>query len=93
MFTPEDPIKNLVDNFSKLPGIGERTALRLVLHLLGQKKEELVGLSDALLDVSEKIKECDLCAMLTAEKEICKICVSPVRDQSLLSGLIGKAIS
>jgi len=84
MFSPEDPIKNLVDHFSKLPGIGERTALRLVLHLIGQKKEELIGLSEALLNVADKIKECDVCAMLTAEKEFCRICLSPVRDKSLL---------
>ena len=83
MFAPDDPIYVLVEHFSKLPGIGERTAMRLVLHLL-QAPQNMHGLADAILSVSDKVRECERCAMLTAEKELCRICASSTRDKSVL---------
>lgn len=77
-----DPIQNLTEQLSKLPGIGERTALRLVLHLLAQPNSEIQLLAEALVDVGDKVRECAECAMLTTEADMCRTCASPVRDKS-----------
>jgi len=80
----QDPIKRLVDELKRLPGIGERTALRLALHLLEQRKERVVMLAQSLLDVAENVVECRICCNLTVAKELCAICSKPGRDTSLI---------
>ena len=79
-----DPIKQLVEHFSKLPGIGERTALRLVLHLLDKERSSIFALAASLNEVGRKVKECSLCCTLTAQEEFCVICSAKSRDDSLL---------
>ncbi len=68
---------------SQLPGIGKRTALRLVLHLLKQPKEQTALLTTALLQMREQINFCAQCHNISDE-EVCHICANPLRDQSVI---------
>ncbi|MBR1768875.1 MAG: recombination protein RecR, partial [Bacteroidales bacterium] len=58
---PSVHLENVINEFSKLPGVGKRTALRFALYLLGQEKEETQLLASALLSMSEEIKLCKHC--------------------------------
>lgn len=73
-------MKHLVDQFARLPGIGERTGWRLVLHMLANDRELLTSLSDALLQVGQHVRECQSCHMVTTLPEKCVICSSASRD-------------
>lgn len=75
----------LVNELSHLPGIGERTALRLALHLLEQKKEHVMSLAECLVDVAQHVVECAICCNLTAYSDLCGICQKPGRDESVLA--------
>lgn len=79
-----DPIKHLVEQFSKLPGIGERTSWRFVLHMLSHDRELLTSLSEALVEVGQCIRECDRCHMVTTTEGLCVTCASVSRDPSLI---------
>nr|WP_294936560.1 recombination mediator RecR [uncultured Flavobacterium sp.] len=72
-----------VDEMSQLPGIGKRTALRLVLHLLKQPKEQTEGLTSALLQMCENIRFCKECHNIS-DVDICEICSNPSRDKSVI---------
>ncbi|MEM7415779.1 MAG: recombination mediator RecR [Gemmatimonadota bacterium] len=76
-------IERLTDEFGRLPGIGSKTALRLVHHLMKGSKEDTRRLSRALLDVAEKIRACAVCGNFS-EHEQCEICTNPRRDSSTL---------
>jgi recombination protein RecR len=80
-----DPILRLVTELTRLPGIGERTALRLALHLLQQKKEQVMSLAESLVDVAQNVVECVICCNLTAFSELCGICQKTGRDASLVA--------
>ena len=67
-----------------LPGIGERTALRLALYLLEQKKERIFSLAESLVEIANNVAECDICCNLTAFSRICSICQTKNRDQSII---------
>jgi recombination protein RecR len=77
------PVERLITEFSKLPGIGPRTAQRLTFHLLRLRPEEVLPLAAAITEVKEKIGFCTRCFNL-AEGELCTICVDPRRDPSVL---------
>lgn len=79
-----DPVARLVSQLSLLPGIGERTALRLALHMLGQKKEQVLSLAETLVDVAQNVVECRTCCNLTAYADQCTICVKPGRDDTII---------
>ena len=79
---PNSAIK-LIDTFSRLPGIGKKTAQRLVFHLLGEKADLSYDLSDALKKIKTNIKNCEICHGIT-EEDPCKICCDPRRDQNLM---------
>jgi len=79
-----DPITRLVNEFARLPGVGERTALRLALHLLEQKKERALSLAQSLIDMADNVVECELCCNLTAYSKLCTVCQKPGRDRSVL---------
>jgi recombination protein RecR len=79
-----DPIRVLTSQLARLPGIGERTALRLVHHLLRQDRQLLRHLADALVDVAEHVHECDRCCNLTATAGGCSLCSDGRRDGRLL---------
>lgn len=76
-------LENAVYEMSQLPGIGKRTALRLVLHLLKQPNERTVRLSNALENLRNTVKFCANCHNIS-DVELCEICASPRRDKSLV---------
>lgn len=76
-------LENAVYEVSQLPGIGKRTALRLVLHLLRQPKEQARHLSLALTNLREEIKHCKECNNIS-DLEICEICANPKRNGYLV---------
>lgn len=76
-------LENAVNEVSQLPGIGRRTALRLVLYLLKQPKERTTFLNKALLDFRENVKHCKKCHNIS-DTDICEICANRSRDESLL---------
>jgi recombination protein RecR len=76
-------IQNLMNELSRLPGIGMRSAERIAFHLLKQKPEEAMRLADAIRDVKTRIKHCSVCYNLT-ETDPCSICANPSRDQGLV---------
>lgn len=77
------PIRSLIREFQKLPGVGEKTALRLALHVLSHREADAEALARALIDVKRKIRPCSRCFQLT-DRDPCEICDSPRRDASLL---------
>ena len=81
MYAP--PVERLITEFSKLPGIGPRTAQRLTFHLLRQRPDEVLPLAAAIVEVKEKIGFCTRCFNL-AEGELCTICADPRRDPRML---------
>jgi recombination protein RecR len=76
-------IARLIQEFSKLPGIGPKTAERLTHYLLGAGRGEALALADALRGISERIRPCRQCFNLT-EGELCSICTDARRDPSLI---------
>ena len=78
-----DSANRLIDEFSRLPGIGRKTAQRLAFHLLNSEKETVYRLSDALKDIKIKVQNCSLCHGIT-EHDPCKICNDVKRDDHLL---------
>ena len=79
-----DPIRTLVGQLSRLPGIGERTATRLVHHLLRQDRELMRALATALVEVAERVHECPRCCLLCATEGTCAVCSDPRRDDTVL---------
>lgn len=77
------PIARLIEEFSKLPGIGKRSAERLAFHILKQPAENVNNLSKALTDAKEKITFCPVCQSLT-DATPCAICSNPKRDASVI---------
>lgn len=67
------PIAKLVEEFEKLPGIGNKSAQRLAFHVLGVSKEKALGLANAIKEAKEKIRYCNICGNLT-DKDPCIIC-------------------
>ncbi len=76
-------LENAVNEVSQLPGIGKRTALRLVLHLLKQPKEQTSHLVNALLNLREQINFCKSCHNIS-DTELCEICANPKRDEGVI---------
>lgn len=77
---PSKLLENAVSQFSQLPGIGRKTALRLVLHLLRQDTEDVERLASALTTMKRKVKHCRVCHNIS-DLEICPICNNPRRDR------------
>lgn len=80
---PSKLLENAVNEVSQLPGIGKRTALRLVLHLLRQPADQTSGLANALLSLRNDIKYCKNCHTIS-DHELCEICENPSRDHSII---------
>lgn len=76
-------IEQAITEVAKLPGIGKKSALRVVLHLLKQDTQETSLLAGALLDLRENIKYCSVCHNIS-DHEICAICSSHKRDDTLI---------
>ena len=80
---PSKLIENAVNEISKLPGIGKKTALRLALHLLKQKESYTEDFSASLLALRKEIKYCQTCFNISDE-QICSVCSSPRRDKTII---------
>lgn len=76
-------LENAVNEFAKLPGIGKKTALRLVLHLIKQDTADVSRFSEIIARMRNEIKFCSRCYNIS-DKELCNICSNPVRKQEML---------
>jgi len=76
-------LERAVSEMSQLPGIGKRTALRLVLHMLKQPKEQIISLSEALQNMRHEIKFCKSCHNIS-DVDLCEICSSPNRNEEII---------
>jgi len=76
-----ESLEQLVFEFSKLPGIGRRTAQRLTFHLLKRPREEVAALAQALLNIKDKVRYCNVCFAIS-DSDPCSICRNPKRDQT-----------
>lgn len=74
-----DPIRRLVQELARLPGIGEKTATRLAFYLIRSNHQQLRDLAQALLDATERIRLCSVCMNMT-EADPCAMCTDPRRD-------------
>lgn len=77
------PVQALINEFSKLPTIGPKTAARLVFHLLNRPRNEAHALSDAILAVKDRVRFCGICGSLT-ENDPCDLCTDERRDGAVL---------
>lgn len=80
---PSVLLEKAVSEFSKLPGIGRKTALRLVLHLLRQGDSDVQQFASAIAKVKREVKYCRVCHNISDE-DVCPICSDPRRDASLI---------
>ena len=76
-------LESAVDEFAKLPGIGRKSALRLVLHLLNQEKEEVTQFGKTIIKLRNEIKHCKSCNTIS-DTDICNICNNSSRNHSVI---------
>ena len=76
-------LKNLIDNFKNLPGIGTKTAERLAFSMIDFEKKNLTSFSDAILEIRDKIQKCSVCGNI-ADQELCSVCSNKDRDFSTI---------
>ena len=76
-------LQELADQFSRLPGIGGKTAQRLAFHVLSLPLDEAQSFADAILNAKKEVHTCPICQNLT-DREICPICEDPMRDKGLI---------
>ena len=81
LFSPA--LNRLVEAFRRLPGIGPKTALRLVYYVLSMEEGEVEGMARALVEARRRVKQCISCRNLT-EEETCSLCRDPRRDTSIV---------
>lgn len=77
-------VQNLIDEFSRLPGVGPKTAARLAFYLLSKPKSDVSSLGQAVLDLSKNLTHCKDCFNIS-EKEYCRICENEKRDRALVA--------
>ena len=78
-----DPIRRLVQELSRLPGIGEKTATRLAFHLVRGNRQQVHDLARALIDVTDKIRLCSICMNMT-EQDPCVLCSDSRREPDMI---------
>ena len=78
-----EPLARLINEFKRLPGVGQKSAQRLAFHVLRSHREDAERLANALLDVKDKLGMCDECGNI-AEAELCNFCRDPHRDQHMI---------
>lgn len=78
---PSVLLENAVNEFAKLPGVGRKTALRLVLHMLRQSENSVESFSSAILTLKKEVKYCKSCYNIS-DDDICPICANPARNKS-----------
>ena len=76
-----EPIAKLIDSYTKLPGIGIKTATRLAFHTIDMQEEDVTGFAQSLISAKRDLRFCSICGNLT-ETDPCAICSDPTRDLS-----------
>ncbi len=76
-------VLRLIKNIARLPGIGEKTAERLAIHILKAPKKEMEQLSRSIIELKERVRLCSVCFALS-DREICDICSDQTRDKTLI---------
>lgn len=77
-------VQSLIDEFSRLPGIGPKSAARLVFYLLSRHKEDVAKLGETILELNENLKTCNVCFNIS-ETDPCNLCLGEGRDRTMLS--------
>ena len=77
------PVERLIEEFARLPGIGQKTAQRLAFHVLDMSKEDAQRFADAIMQAQSTVFTCKVCQNLT-DSEICTICSNPNRDPGVI---------
>ena len=80
---PSTLLENAVNEFAKLPGIGKKSALRLVLHLLRQDEVKVVNFAEAIVKLKQEVKYCKKCHNIS-DTDLCEICADGSRNKSLI---------
>jgi len=80
---PSRLLENAVNEFAKLPGIGRKSALRLVLHMLKQDLQEVEIFGNSLIQLRTEIKHCNVCHNIS-DTDVCSICANPSRNPSII---------
>ncbi len=83
MKIPSKYIENAVEQLSSLPGIGKRTALRLVLQLLNRTDQEVTAFANTMMEMKANVKKCNSCGNIS-DQEVCSICANPKREQGII---------
>ena len=83
MQTYTGPISRLIEEFSKLPGVGRKTAQRLAFHVINMNINDVEALSKAIVDAKKEIRYCSVCYNIT-DKAICSMCSNKNRDDSII---------
>ena len=78
-----EPINRLIEEFSKLPGVGRKTAQRLAFHVVNMNTNDVESLSNAILDAKREIKYCSICCNIT-DKDPCSMCSNKNRDSQVI---------
>ncbi len=78
-----EPIARLIDQFKRLPGIGQKTAQRLAFHLLRAEPQDALALADAIRDAKTNVRECSVCNNIT-DTDPCFYCTSPTRNRNVI---------
>ena len=80
---PSRYIQNAVEQMASLPGVGRKTAFRLVLELIKRDKQDVERFANSFLEMTRNIKKCKSCGVV-ADNEMCTICLDPKRDQKII---------
>jgi recombination protein RecR len=80
---PSRLLENAVEEFAKLPGIGRKSALRLVLHLLRRELSEVEDFGNAIVQLKKEVKHCTICHNIS-DTDTCSICANPSRDETVI---------
>lgn len=83
MLYTSEALQELIEEFSKLPGVGRKSAQRLALFIMKRPRDEVVRMAKALVSVKDRIRYCSLCCNIT-EQDPCPICSSAKRDKSVI---------
>ncbi len=78
-----DPVARLIEEFSKLPGVGAKSAQRMAFHIINMPEERALMLAEAITDAKKKVRYCSVCCNIT-DGEKCHICSSSTRDRGVI---------
>src|SRR5690625_1015071 len=82
MYYPE-PISKLIDSFTKLPGIGPKTAVRLAFFVIDMNDDDVVDFAKALVSAKRELSHCKICGHIT-DQDVCAVCQDPTRNDSII---------